>query len=792
MRHRTFRKTVQIVLLLALFLQLLPISLAEETAAGTRYTQVELYAGDKALDTANLENYVTGGAGYRFGYYDEARGFVELGRTEQITISMLKTHNIYFDKNKYYTTSVTEYGAVGCHHVQLPESYSDFASAKAAADAAGGFVAWISGTYYVRVGHYTTAALAAQAAQAYTGATLGETSRYGITVTVTRTDTILFQFDDEGKGTGLGVEPDLTGAADRQTWFKGQLYRGGFRYQRMDGNCLTVVNMLEQTPPDQPEVPDVPDLPEVPDATDTPPQPESGGARIRVGLYYGDSALDAANLENYSGFGSGYRFGYYNESSQFVELGRTDRTAVSILKTHNIYIARDKTYTTSPTSYGVVGCYHVQLHGSYASFAAAKAAADSVGGFVAWIGGAYYVRKGSYVSAGQAAAAAGGYTGATVGETSRYGISVTVTGTDTILFQFDDQGKGTGLGVEPDVTGAADRQTWFKDVRYRGGFRYQRLDGNRLTVVNVVELENYVKGVVPYEMSPSWALEALKAQAVCARTYVLSHLNKHRTYGFDVCTGQECQVYGGVNRENASTAAATEETSGLTIKYDGKYIDAVFSASNGGASESAKNVWGTEFGYLQGVEDPYEATIADKISDYSWTRTLTGTELQQRLIARGNTRCGVIVAVSITKTETGNVYSMTFTDVNGRNWTIYRETCRTALGMRSQRFDLLSAKSEGPIYVNGEQAAGNLYVVDGSGEVTQLDGSWSILTESGVENASGSSSTSANQNGSFDFAGTGYGHNVGLSQWGARAMAELGHTYREILTFYYTGVTIEG
>ena len=113
--------------------------------------------------------------------------------------------------------------------------------------------------------------------------------------------------------------------------------------------------------------------------------------------------------------------------------------------------------------------------------------------------------------------------------------------------------------------------------------------------------------------------------------------------------------------------------------------------------------------------------------------------------------------------------------------------------MRSQRFDLLSAEPEEPVYVNGEQAAaGGLYAMDGSGELTQLNGSWSILTENGVETVTGSSSTGANQSGSFVFVGTGYGHNVGLSQWGARAMAELGYTYRDILTFYYTGVTIEG
>lgn len=525
-------------------------------------------------------------------------------------------------------------------------------------------------------------------------------------------------------------------------------------------------------------------------ADETEPEEER---RLQVGMFYGSGALDTANLENYSGCGMGYRFGYYDEDLRFVELGYTEQTRISMLKTHNIYLTGTGGYTASVTDHGVVGCYHVQLDGSYPDFGSARAVADIVDGFVAWIGGEYYVRVGSYVSASQAAAAAAEWSEAGVGETSRYGISVTATGTTDILFQFDDEGSGTGLGVEPDLTGAEDRQTWFKGFRYRGGFRYQRLEGNALTVVNVVPLESYVKGVVPYEMSPSWPIEALKAQAVCARTYALSHLNKHRSYGFDVCTGVECQVYSGVNEENEITAAAVEETAGLTLRCDGKYIDAVFSSSNGGASESAKNVWGTDFSYLQGVADPFESTIEDRISSYHWTRTFTGVQLQKLLIARGNTRCGVITAVSIAKTEMGNVYSMTFLDENGKSWTIYRETCRTALGMRSQRFGLAGGAAESEAtYVNGEQvsSAEGLYAVDAEGNTTQLGGEYTVVTDSGVETVSGGGGSTA-VDGSFTFLGTGYGHNVGLSQWGACAMAELGYTYQEILTFYYTGVTIE-
>lgn len=523
---------------------------------------------------------------------------------------------------------------------------------------------------------------------------------------------------------------------------------------------------------------------------------------LRVGLAYGSGVLVSANLQNVTGNGSGYRFGYYNSDLSFVELGWTEQIKISMLETQNVYLDSSNSYTRTVGSLGAVGCYHVQLPGSYSDYESAKAAADSAGGFVAWIGGTYYVRSGSYVSRSGAAEAAAAYEGASVGETTGSGVSVVTTGTNQILFQFDDEGQGTGLGVEPDLTDAKDRQTWFKGFRYRGGFRFQRINGGDLTVVNIVPLGDYVKGVVPYEASSSWPIEALKAQAVCARTYALFNLNKHRTHGCDVCTSVDCQVYQGVNKEAASTVAAVEETAGVTLKYNGKYIDAVFSSSDGGATEAAKNVWGTDYPYLQGVVDPYEADVAGQISDYNWKKSITGAELQAKLIANGRTGCGVIKQVTINKTEMGNVYSMTFTDVNGKNWTVYRGNCRTYFGFRSQRFDLADAPASGgggnSVYVNGSQigSTAGLYAIDGSGAIGQLSGTPYIITASGTQaldgGASGSdSSTSSGTNGVFTFRGSGWGHNVGMSQWGAYSMAKQGFTYTEILTFYYTGVTVE-
>ena len=135
-------------------------------------------------------------------------------------------------------------------------------------------------------------------------------------------------------------------------------------------------------------------------------------------------------------------------------------------------------------------------------------------------------------------------------------VTVTVTTTSTILFQFDCSGAKS-LGVVPDG-GGGKALTWFRGYKWYGGFEYRRSTGGNLNVINVVDVDDYVKGVLPYEMSPAWPLEALKAQAVCARTYALLQTKHRDSYRFDVCTTTDCQVYQGANQASALTDRAVE------------------------------------------------------------------------------------------------------------------------------------------------------------------------------------------------------------------------------------------
>lgn len=553
----------------------------------------------------------------------------------------------------------------------------------------------------------------------------------------------------------------------------------------------------------------------------------SGGEMVRVGLAYGSGALVNANLENNTGYGSGYRMGYFDDGLDFVELARTDEdeTQITMVKTQNTWV-NGTSYSNSDNGGDVIGCYHVLVESGYRSYEQAAADAQEYrDGFVAWIDGDYQVRAGSYTSRQEAEDAAQSL-GGTVAGTSSYAVNVTRTGTAEILFQFDG-GDALALGVMPDVTGADTVRTWFKGYRYCGGFRYERIGGGDLTVVNIVDLETYIKGVVPYEMSNSWPLEALKVQAVCARSYayINIHSGKHTSYHFDVCNTTDCQAYYGAGTNSSSyqanerTDQAVDETAGKYAWYDGQVIEAFYSSSHGGASESVYNVWGSsleQYPYLCGVEDPYEADMASQNSYSSWTVSYTSSELAQRLQARGYNASSGIASLTLTYSDLGNVIQVRVTYGNGESNDLKPTSIRSVFGVSSIRFTVNgqsvssgagTSSSGGGLTANGSaslDSQGTYTVISGSGSLSQagLDGLYAISGSGSVtpaeDAASGGGSGTDTPAGtqvtvsgsSYIFQGSGNGHQLGLSQYGARAMAERGFTYDEIIEFYYPGTYV--
>lgn len=430
---------------------------------------------------------------------------------------------------------------------------------------------------------------------------------------------------------------------------------------------------------------------------------------VRVGLFYGSSALSEARLEN--AVGSGYQFGYYDSDRVFHAVGSTAETLIAMVPDLNVSV-----------SAGTIGRYHIRLSQTYTSFEAAKSAADAKGGFPAYYNGTYYAMIGSYETqeAAQSALSAGGYGGTVYTGTDR---CVTVTKADTtqILFEFDC-GSTYSLAVAP-VSDSGKAVTWCKGDQYYGDFQYTRLTSGVLTVVNFVGLEDYVKGVVPNEIPASWPLEALKAQAVCARTYVAANQNKYRQYGFDMTNDTYCQVYRGLNGANETTDRAVDETAGLFVRYEGKLCSVAYFAADGGATEDSENVWSdTVIPYLRGVKDPYEADIDFYCKSWSVTvpRSQTGD-------------------ISVTNTPIGNVMTVT---ANGQTYS--KDNVRTFL------------KNVGVTYTSRHFTV--------------------------TYNASDDT---------YTISGGGYGHNLGMSQWGAYSMAKVhNQSFEDIIRFYFTGAYV--
>lgn len=506
---------------------------------------------------------------------------------------------------------------------------------------------------------------------------------------------------------------------------------------------------------------------------------------ICIGLYYGGTAMPSANLENEQN--GGYAMGYTDETGAFFSVAYTSEKQISMLKTKNMYL-KDGLYSdVESAGASVIGCFHLQTGGAYASYdEAVTAAAQSPGAFPAWVNGSYFVRMGAYPSRAAAdAAKAASAVPVEVVETTAYGINVLQTKTDHILFQYDG-GEGRPLVVQPGLEAGVKAVTWFKGLRYYGGFSYERRDGNNLTVTNLVEMDDYINGVISQEMSEGWPLEALKAQAVCARTYAESHRNKHKKDGFDLCSAVHCQAYPGMGRTGPNTEAAASQTAGIHVWYGGKLAETVYFSSDGGATENSENVWSNTIPYLRGKEDPYEAAVADKISDYRWSKTFTSGELAELLRKKGY-QCDEIVDARVSSfSPTGNALSVTFTDNGGKSYTFSKEKAKIMLGLRSMRYTISGGEQ---YYVDDAGTAlgslSGVYAIGGDGGVGQI-GTGAlpyITTQNGTEQL-----TSAGDG--FTITGTGWGHNVGMSQWGANAMAKQGKTYDEILKFYYTGIEL--
>lgn len=319
---------------------------------------------------------------------------------------------------------------------------------------------------------------------------------------------------------------------------------------------------------------------------------------------------------------------------------------------------------------------------------------------------------------------------------------------------------------------------------------------NEIFVINHVQLENYLYGVVPAEMPATFHIEALKAQAVASRSFALSNINKHADEGFNLCDTTHCQVYSGFEYEKPSTNAAVDETRDILAYFDGKVIEAIFHSTSSGFTEDSANVWSGNLPYLKSVEDNFSVE-----SPYSyWSFSMSLNELNNNLILSGIDVGDLQEIQILDSTSTGRVNQVKIIGTKGEQ-TISSTDFRNIVGAIKFRSSWFSIKSG-----NTNTSSNQVYVLDGNifrPQVIDISKAYVVdgkeqktVTRSAVNRAIGKDRVQS-LGGYYPLSsseilieGKGYGHGVGMSQFGAKKMAELGYSFEEILKYYYSGIEV--
>lgn len=343
-----------------------------------------------------------------------------------------------------------------------------------------------------------------------------------------------------------------------------------------------------------------------------------------------------------------------------------------------------------------------------------------------------------------------------------------------------------------------DTHTHFIEVNrhsYRGQIEIHRTHNKTgLTVVNTLPVEQYLYGVIPKEISPEWNMEVLKAQAVAARTYVMANLNKFGVDGYDVCAGTECQVYGGYDSEAARASTAVDETAGIVLTYQGNLIEAAFHSSSGGYTENSENVWGSYTPYLRAVNDDDQ-----KSPNFRWRKEFTAVDVNNAL-QKGGVQIGKIQAFDLSL-FTGQPASQDDRGVSGRvkklrligsagSVEVSGMKLRSLLNLPSTLFDI-------QIMVPSPQKLDFTITNDyGASATKEVPAHLPMFPQRKNPGDSERIRRLLNDpNELIVINGYGYGHGLGLSQWGAKIMADQApanekNYFRQILKHYYQGVEL--
>lgn len=321
----------------------------------------------------------------------------------------------------------------------------------------------------------------------------------------------------------------------------------------------------------------------------------------------------------------------------------------------------------------------------------------------------------------------------------------------------------------------------------------------RLSVINVVNMEEYLFGVVPREMFRTWPAEALKAQAVAARTYAAQSSGtaaQYKNEGFDMVDTPASQAYGGIRAEYRETSEAVLATKGEVLTLGGSPVVTYYHSSSGGHTENNEVIWtgGVPVSYLRGVTD-YDNLPGN--ARYQWRYSYTPQQFAQELRTAGYD-LGTILKVEPAGLigASGRPSHWTITGTKGSPRTLTNQQLREALGTPSTIREVTVRPTAGEAsltrtYMPAEQVS----VVAADGKAVTRPAQGSAIVGAGGTTATGGSRVVAAgpttlQPAGVAVEGGGFGHAVGMSQWGAHGLAQQGKSYGEILTHYYQGTKV--
>lgn len=316
---------------------------------------------------------------------------------------------------------------------------------------------------------------------------------------------------------------------------------------------------------------------------------------------------------------------------------------------------------------------------------------------------------------------------------------------------------------------------------YRGSVRFVK-SGGQLKSVNIVDVDDYIRGVLPKEIGTTTPIEALKVQAVVSRSFAYANWNKFAKYGYNLDDSSASQAYAGMSVESPMTDRAVAETKGQILYYQGEVANTIFHATSGGETEAIEDVWGgNPSPYLKALKDPYSLNTRHA----TWEATLSSADIRRAFPAVGQPTS---LEVS-ERSSTGRIKSMAVVGTSGRE-VVTGNQFRMKLGsikVKSANFgtEARASIAERPLTVitsTGIRPYAKDRIISAAG-----------IRANGLESASAQTATYNDVmpiRGSITLKGTGYGHGVGLSQYGAIEMAKAGKDYKAILSFYYPGTEL--